>query len=196
MAVQVVLYHCQYPGFPMPPYLQPNLPPLSPENTPLTRMLAHAQSENFLGNVQPALLSYRSFASANGQSLRGSWVSVNQLAAPYTTWREQGDVIEIVDKEYGIFERLQRAYIRVQHPMFRENRAPGPHASTSATLYKVADEGVGVETEHSAIVSTQEATAPSIYADHPEWDPESHFRRAIPSTAVQREFQYWMDINA
>ncbi|KAF8342949.1 uncharacterized protein EI90DRAFT_3011373 [Cantharellus anzutake] len=80
----------------------------------LTRMLAHAQSENFLGNVQPTSLSYRSFDSANSQCLRGSWVSVNdrmtvsdvafigiitlakmghygnQLAAPYAAWREQG----------------------------------------------------------------------------------------------------------
>jgi hypothetical protein len=43
----------------------------------VTRMLAPAESENFLGNVQPTLVKYRSFGSMNGQSLRGSWVSVN-----------------------------------------------------------------------------------------------------------------------
>ncbi|KAF8336601.1 uncharacterized protein EI90DRAFT_3119844 [Cantharellus anzutake] len=80
----------------------------------ISRLLTHAQSENFLGSINAETVTYKSAASANGQSLRGSWVSLsdcnvlaefsffgvisnaevgpygNQHAAPFTAWHEQG----------------------------------------------------------------------------------------------------------
>jgi hypothetical protein len=43
--------------------------------------------------------------------------------------------------------------------------------------------------------SEEEKVVPSVFS-HPEWDPDSHFRRALPSATMQKEFKFVLDLHA
>ncbi|KAF8327013.1 uncharacterized protein EI90DRAFT_3018387 [Cantharellus anzutake] len=244
------------------------------------RLLEHCQKENWLGMLDPSDLSYRSLASANGQSIWGTWTAANdrtqvfevafigiitkaelspygnQHSAPFNSWREQGvmstkfqlhvgmprsapasikskyadqlialnriknvsglghhvqgayydpvgvvsineffteSVVEIHDDEYGwnYLDNEDVPYFHLQHTMFKENRAPVAKENKKISVVDAFNDGPS--TARSSTLDMVES--PSIFSK-PEWDPDGHFRRAIPSTASQREVEFLIEVGA
>ncbi|KAF8344256.1 uncharacterized protein EI90DRAFT_3011022 [Cantharellus anzutake] len=104
------------------------------------------------------------------------------------------DMIEIHENEFGwaYLDDQNCPFLRILHPMFLESRASplkeGKKVNVSLALESDPASPASVTT------SNNDAT-PSVFS-HPQWDPEGHYRRALPSPNMQRDFKFHVDLHA
>ncbi|KAF8316202.1 uncharacterized protein EI90DRAFT_3134674 [Cantharellus anzutake] len=142
----------------------------------------------------------------------------NQCSAPFNTWCEQGrsklfadqiralnriknasglgvhceeDVIEIRDNEFGwaYLDEQNSPYIRILHPMFLEN------CTSVLKEGKKVNVSLAFKSDVNAAASTSNEATHSVFSE-PQWDPEGHFRHALPAPSVQRDFRFHIDLHA
>ncbi|KAF8317824.1 uncharacterized protein EI90DRAFT_3133587 [Cantharellus anzutake] len=133
------------------------------------RLLNHCDDPNWVGNVTPDNVSYHSQASANSQSICGSWMSVsdcstvtnialfgiitkaelseygNQYTVPFNSWKEQG-CIKVNLTKFQIHLSLPLSALASLKKRFADQLVALNHLKNASTLGHLVE---GVISIHS-----------------------------------------------